>query len=75
MKHIVHIGKMRWQFQLIGNLSSAIMDFERPDVPQCQLALYLETVKPSHRRNLQVDKITNFECEIPSLLISITLLS
>jgi hypothetical protein len=48
MKHIVHIGKLRWQFQLIGDFSSLVEDFERPDLPQCQLTLYLQTAEPSH---------------------------
>jgi hypothetical protein len=32
-------------------------------------------VKPSHRRNLQVHKITDLKSKIPSPLISIALLS
>jgi hypothetical protein len=70
----VHIGKLRWQFQLIGDFSSAVKDFEWSDVPWCQLTLYLETMKPSHRPNLQVHKITDLDCEISSSIVSIVFL-
>jgi hypothetical protein len=75
MKHIVHIGMLWWQFQLIGDLSSVVKDFERSNVLRCQLTLYLETMKPSHRQNLQVHKITDLECEISSSIVGIVFMS
>jgi hypothetical protein len=49
MEHVMHMGQLWWQLQLVSYFTSLLQNLEWSNELWCELASYLETVQTSHR--------------------------
>jgi hypothetical protein len=71
----MHVRQLRRQLQLVSYFTSLLQNLEWSNEPRCELASDLETMQTSHRRHLEVHKISHFKAQISSPMIDVALLS
>jgi hypothetical protein len=59
---------------LVSYFTSLLQNLEWPNEPRCELALDLEMTQTSHRRHLEVHKISHFKAQLSSPMIGVALL-
>jgi hypothetical protein len=74
MKYIMHIRQLRRQLRLVSYFTSLLQNLEWSNESWCELASDLETMQTSHRRHLEVHKISHFKAQLSSPMTDIALL-
>ena len=74
MEHIMHTWEIRWELQLVGEITSISQDSERTNKAGCHFSLDPETTNASEGRDLTVGFITDFIVNLLMMLIIVALL-
>ena len=75
MKHAVHVCKFGRKLKLIGEIASSANDLERTHVSRGKLPFDTEATSTFHRRDAEVNMISDLESQITVLTIIVTLLA
>jgi hypothetical protein len=70
----MHVRQVWRQLQLVSHFTSLLQNLEWSNEPWCELASDLEMTQTSHRQHLEVHKISHFQVQLSSPMISIALL-
>jgi hypothetical protein len=72
--YIIHVRQLRWQLQLEGHVTSLLQNLEWSNEPRCELASDIEMMQTTHRRHLELHKISHFKAQLSSPMIGVALL-
>jgi hypothetical protein len=75
VEQIVYTRKLRGQFQSVGHFTFLFQDLKWSNKSRCKLSSNFELKKATHRRHLEIYKISNFKAQISSPTICITFLA
>ena len=73
VKHVVHVRKVGWKLELIGEIASLADDLERTHVSRGKLPFDTEATSAFHWRDAEVDMVSDLESHITVLTIIVTL--
>nr|ABA97081.1 retrotransposon protein, putative, Ty3-gypsy subclass [Oryza sativa Japonica Group] len=74
MEHIMDTNHVGWKLELVCDFSPSLQNLVWPHKAWCQLAFCLEAAHSPERSDTKVHIISYFKSELPSAVISITLL-
>ena len=75
MEHVVHICKVGRKLELIGEIASLADNLERSHVSRGKLPFDTEATSTFHRRDVEVNMISDLESQITVLTIIVALLA
>ena len=71
----MHSGQFLGQFQLVGYLANSLTNPVRSYIPWCQLPFHMEPDGASEWGDFELDLVPNFELNVSSPVICVTILS
>jgi hypothetical protein len=71
MEYIMHVRQLWRKLQLVSHFTSLLQNLEWSNEPRCRLASDLEMMQTSHRRHLEVHKISHFKAQLSSPMITV----
>ena len=74
MEHIMHIPEIRWELELVGEITPLSQDSERTNKARCQFSLDLESTNTSEGRDSKIGFVTDFIVNLLMMFIIVALL-